>query len=142
GEQDQVLRALEKSPRWQLRKWRLKLYPSNRPDYAEVLLKALDDPPVQVYAVEGLLELQEAQGPDLYKRLLATPEGKKNSKLFERVRVTANAELIEPLVKLLDDSDPNVRGLALQTLKSIKAFLEEKKEWQAIVEAIKGRKKE
>ncbi len=45
---------------------------------------------------------------------------------------------VEPLVKALDDSDYEVRSEALGALKAIRATLEEKREWKALLEQIKG----
>ena len=144
AEQDAFLDALARSKSPVLHGSRLDIYPRDRPDYPDVLRKALEDPSetVQRTAVLHLLQVEKLQGPELYRRLLEHPVGRRVELLYERVSASGDPQLLEPLVKLLDDRDSQVRSLALGTLKSIRKELEEKKEWQAILQAARERKKE
>jgi HEAT repeat protein len=53
----------------------------------------------------------------------------------------ASVECIEPLTKMLDDPDVNVREYALEALRKVKSALEERKEWQELVGKLKEGKK-
>ncbi|MBI4601854.1 MAG: tetratricopeptide repeat protein [Planctomycetes bacterium] len=138
-EQDPVLEALAKSPEAHARHRRLELYPRTRPEYPEVLLKALEDPDegVQSRAARALLEVDKLPGPELYARLLEHPVARRADMLFPQIASSADPRMIEPLVKLLDDRDESVRKGAIETLKAIKAVLAERDEWRAILQAAK-----
>jgi hypothetical protein len=138
--QDEVLRTLERKP--SLRKLRILVYPRDRDDRIHVLEAALADPETEYIAVQELFKLEAGKVPDLHRKLLGTRSGRQDPKLHEQIRESLDESLIEPLVKLLDDQDPKVRTLALETLQTIRSALEQKKEWQLIVEALKARKKE
>lgn len=144
AEQDAFLDALARSKSPVLRESRLDIYPRDRPDYPDVLLKALEDPSevVQRTAVGYLLKVEKLQGPALYARLLEHPEARRMKDVYVNVTASGDPQLLEPLVKLLDDRDSKVRTFALGTLKTIRQELEEKKEWQAILQAARERKNE
>ncbi len=144
AEQDAFLEVLSRSKSEVLRESRLDIYPRDRPEYPDVLSKALEDPSerIQDVAVRYLLKVEKLQGPALYTRLLEHPRGRRLSDIYGQIIALGDPQMLEPLVKVLDDPDPKVREQALRTLTSIRKNLDEKKEWQAIIQAAKERRKE
>ena len=138
--QETVLGKLAEKPA--LLGLRVLVYPRDRADRIQVLEAALGGRETEDAAAAELFKLREIHGPELYRKLLATRWGRGNGQLHERIRESLDESLIEPLVKLLDDPSPIVRTLALETLQTIRTALEQKKEWQLIVETLKARKKE
>ena len=109
-----------------------------------MLSTALEDPSerVQEVAVRYLLGVKKLQGPALYTRLLEHPRARRLNDLYGQIIALGDPQMLEPLVKVLDDPDPKVREQALGALTSIRKTLEEKKEWQAIIQAAKERRKD
>ncbi len=143
-EQDLFLETLGKSKKPRLRQLRLLIYPLRRPERVDVLLKALDDPSEEVQEeAAGVLLADSKFRPETLEKLLKNPVvASRNHKLYEIVASNGDSRLLEPLVQLLDDHDPEVRKLALGALSSIRKELEQKKEWQTILQAAKERRKE
>jgi len=144
AEQDRFLGALAKSRIPALRAKRLEIYPQERADNVQVLLDALTDSSadVQLKAVEILTRLREAQEPALYVRLLSLPAAKGFKRLYQKASAYDDPQIIEKLVERLDDPDPMVRELALGALKTMRETMETKKEWRAILKAVKEERKQ
>jgi hypothetical protein len=109
----------------------------NRAEEPEFLRKALADPSplVKSAAIHRLENTTRADVAPLVIELLGDNENRLAAiKILKRF---ADPRSIEPLVKLLDDPDTQVRSEARAALKEIRAALEEKREWEQVLKGLK-----
>ncbi len=128
------------SPQEDVRLWALSKY--GRPDLPDVLRKALKDPSsnVKQTALDKIKSSSRADVGPVVLELLSHPEQGMRSVAVDKVGQFASPEAIEPLTKMLDDPDVLVRQQALAALRKVRAALDEKKEWQDLVEKLKESK--
>jgi len=109
----------------------------SRAETPEILRRALADPSPEVKsaAVHRLENSTRADAAPLVIDLLGDDAHRLTAiKVLKRF---ADPRSIEPLVKLLDDPDTQVRSEARAALKEIRAALEERKEWEQVLKGFK-----
>ncbi len=105
----------------------------------ELKIAELKDPELRVRE-QAKSRIAEARSNAMVPLLLVLLEDENRSWRLNAIRTLKKLALqdsVEPLVKALDDSDFEVRSEALEALKAIRATLEEKREWKALLEQIK-----
>ena len=123
------------------RVWAIRDDPLDREDAPEILRSALKDPSQSVVEA-AFLRLGETTRADLGPlaiELLSHPRKPIRVGAIQTLAKFASAESLAPLAKLLDDPDIEIRGEALKALKSIRDTLQEKKEWQDLLEKLQKR---
>lgn len=127
------------SPQEGVRKTAIEFYPEDLPDAPEVLRKALKDPSLGVAsaAAKRLVQGSRADLAPVLVEMLGHPDASIRGSAIGALPRFASPEAIEPLVKLLDDPDVNVRAKALESLKQVRAALEEKQAWRDLVRVLK-----
>lgn len=115
-------------------------HPLEGPEIPAIFRKLLQDPSYSVRweATARLGSGSRADFGPLFVEMLSHPDSQLRNEAVKQLPRFASVESIEPLSKLLEDPDVKVRGAALEALKKIKAALEERKEWQDMVERLKS----
>jgi hypothetical protein len=127
-----LLDAALASPRARVRSAAVAQAPQEPMDLAGVLKRALDDEDssVRSAALERLVGITRTDVATAFHDLLASPHAHVRIGVVQALIRFADPRSIEPIVKLLDDPDINVRAQALQAVKEIKKTLEERDEWK------------
>jgi len=140
---------------------------SGRPDEEKAAIQeAALKSPHEAARASAVHRVNQAEEPDFLRRALADPSPLVRSAAIQRIENTTRADAaplviellgdnanrlaaikilkrfadprsIEPLVKLLDDPDTQVRSEARAALKEIRAALGEKREWEQVLKGLK-----
>jgi hypothetical protein len=131
-ERNAIMDVALASPRASVRKAAVGEFSLDRRDAAEILKRAIDDPDPAVRhdALQRLAGITRTDVATSFHDLLASPHADVRVGVVQALIRFADPRSIEPIVKLLDDPDINVRATALQAVKEIKKTLEERDEWK------------
>jgi hypothetical protein len=138
-EQITLFEAGLSSPHEEVRQKSASLLPLNHAATLKLFRKALDDKSavVRKSAIVRLGAATRADLGPLYVELLTHTDRQLRAAAVERLPKFASVECIEPLTKMLDDPDVDVRESALGALRKVKSALEERKEWQDLAGKLK-----
>jgi len=140
-EKDQIaiFESCISSPHEEVRQKAASLLPLDHAATLGLFRKALEDSSAVVRKA-AIVRLGAATRADLgpvYVELLTHKDSRLRAAAVERLPKFASVECIEPLTKMLDDPDVDVRESALGALRKVKSALEERKEWQDLAGKLK-----
>jgi hypothetical protein len=137
------LAALE-SPLAAARRFGVMRLTSTHAAFVEAMTRALDDPDaaVQREAIQRLAESRRVDILPVAARAASEPgrDYEQRLNLIRILKQISSPEALEPLGALLSDPNSEVRKEALEALKATRAVLEERREWEKLIEGL--RKKE
>jgi len=128
------------SPSAGIRAEMIRLVPKQSPELVPTFRKLLNDPSgiVQTTLIEYLSAVQRADIGPLYLEMVQSPARSYCLAALFRLPDFASADCLEPIARLLDDPDIEVRTKALEALKKTRAALEERKEWDDLIRHLKA----